>query len=221
MMKNDTAKLLIPCYRDMDAYELPEEFAHLQAQDMGKIGFINDIVRGIKKVIVKEETAPITNIAPSTTAFSDTPNVTAILKNVYLFLDEGNWGKAKECFSRAISDYDPENVQAYLGELMATVQVKKKEDLKNYSRPFDGETSYKRLIRFADDSLKAEMEWYIAEISARVERQRLQKIRFSLRPHAKSYQFRFTRGNRAFPLNSRLRRLCGDDRKMREYTRKK
>ncbi len=55
MMKKDRSKLLIPCYKDMDAYELPEEFAHLQAQDMGKIGFINDIVRGIKKVIVKDE----------------------------------------------------------------------------------------------------------------------------------------------------------------------
>ena len=45
-------------YRDMDPYELPEEFAHLQAQDMSKIGFINDIVRGIKKVIVKEAPKP-------------------------------------------------------------------------------------------------------------------------------------------------------------------
>ena len=42
----------------MDAYELPEEFAHLQAQDMAKIGFINDIVRGIKKVIKKDDPKP-------------------------------------------------------------------------------------------------------------------------------------------------------------------
>ena len=50
-MKTDRSKMLIPCYRDMDAYDLPEEFAHLQAQDMSKIGFINDVVRGIKKVV--------------------------------------------------------------------------------------------------------------------------------------------------------------------------
>jgi tetratricopeptide (TPR) repeat protein len=55
IIKKDRSKLLIPCYRDMDAYELPEEFAHLQAQDMAKIGFINDLVRGIKKVIKKDE----------------------------------------------------------------------------------------------------------------------------------------------------------------------
>ena len=55
LMKTDRSKLLIPCYKDMDAYDLPEEFSHLQAQDMGKIGFINDVIRGIKKVIVKDE----------------------------------------------------------------------------------------------------------------------------------------------------------------------
>ncbi|MBR5500481.1 MAG: toll/interleukin-1 receptor domain-containing protein, partial [Clostridia bacterium] len=50
LMKTDRSKLLIPCYRDMDAYDLPEEFAHLQAQDLGKSGFIHDGVRGIQQV---------------------------------------------------------------------------------------------------------------------------------------------------------------------------
>ena len=54
-MKNDRSKLLIPCYRDMDVYDLPNEFAHLQAQDMGKIGFITDVIRGLKKVFNRDE----------------------------------------------------------------------------------------------------------------------------------------------------------------------
>lgn len=33
-------KALIPAYKDMDPYDLPEEFSHLQAQDMGKLGFM-------------------------------------------------------------------------------------------------------------------------------------------------------------------------------------
>ena len=55
LTKNDRSKLIIPCYRDMDAYNLPEELSLFQSQDMGKIGFIQDLVRGIKKVITKEE----------------------------------------------------------------------------------------------------------------------------------------------------------------------
>lgn len=51
LLKQDRSKLLIPCYKDMDAYDLPDEFAHLQSQDMSKIGFITDVVRGVKKIV--------------------------------------------------------------------------------------------------------------------------------------------------------------------------
>ncbi|MCR4615185.1 MAG: TIR domain-containing protein [Clostridiales bacterium] len=64
LTKSDRSRLLIPCYKDMDPYDLPSEFAHLQAQDMGKIGFINDLIRGIKKIIVKEEKAEYVHTNP-------------------------------------------------------------------------------------------------------------------------------------------------------------
>lgn len=40
MMKSDKSKRLIPCYADIDAYDMPQEFKNLQGQDMGKVGFI-------------------------------------------------------------------------------------------------------------------------------------------------------------------------------------
>lgn len=49
LIKNGAKKMLIPAYRDMDPYNLPEEFSHLQAQDMSKLGFMQDLIRGIKK----------------------------------------------------------------------------------------------------------------------------------------------------------------------------
>ncbi len=51
LKRKDKTKLLIPCYRDMDAYDLPEELTMLQSQNMEKIGFIQDILRGIDKVL--------------------------------------------------------------------------------------------------------------------------------------------------------------------------
>ena len=50
LAKSDPGKALIPAYKGMDPYDLPEEFAHLQAQDMSKIGFMQDLIRGIKKL---------------------------------------------------------------------------------------------------------------------------------------------------------------------------
>lgn len=46
-------KILIPAYKDMDPYDLPEEFSHLQAQNMNKLGFMQDLLRGIKKLSIR------------------------------------------------------------------------------------------------------------------------------------------------------------------------
>lgn len=54
LIKNGENKTIIPCFKEMDAYDLPEEFAHLQAQDMSKIGFEQDLIYGIKKIASKE-----------------------------------------------------------------------------------------------------------------------------------------------------------------------
>lgn len=41
LSKKDKSKLIIPCYRDMDAYDLPDELSMFQSQDMNKIGFMH------------------------------------------------------------------------------------------------------------------------------------------------------------------------------------
>ncbi len=51
MMKADRSKSLIPVYSQIDAYKLPEEFAMLQAQSMDKIGAIQDLNRGVQKIV--------------------------------------------------------------------------------------------------------------------------------------------------------------------------
>lgn len=51
MASRDKTKVLIPCYKDIDAYDIPKEFRNLQAQDMGKLGAMQDLVRGIEKII--------------------------------------------------------------------------------------------------------------------------------------------------------------------------
>lgn len=55
LIKNGERKVLIPAYRDMDPYDLPEEFSHLQALDMSRIGFIQDLLYGIRKIYRDDE----------------------------------------------------------------------------------------------------------------------------------------------------------------------
>lgn len=56
-MKSDTGKTLIPVYKGISPYALPDEFAKLQAQDMGKLGAMQDLVRGVEKLAGKNQKA--------------------------------------------------------------------------------------------------------------------------------------------------------------------
>ena len=56
-MKTDPAKTLIPVYKDISPYTLPDEFSKLQAQDMGKLGAMQDLVRGVEKLAGKNQKA--------------------------------------------------------------------------------------------------------------------------------------------------------------------
>ena len=47
-------KILIPAFKDMDPSNLPVEFSYLQAQDMSKIGSMQELIRGIKKIVYSD-----------------------------------------------------------------------------------------------------------------------------------------------------------------------
>ena len=151
LIKTDRSKLLIPCYRNMDAYELPEEFAHLQAQDMSKIGFINDLVRGIRKVVADTDSQEKT-VRESVAVNSGNANEESLLKRAFMFLEDGDWSAADE-YCEKVLDIDPENARAYLGKLMAECRACRMEDLQNCEQPFDGNGNYNKILRFADPKL--------------------------------------------------------------------
>ena len=173
LMKTDRSKLLIPCYRDMDAYDLPEEFAHLQAQDMSKIGFINDVVRGIKKVAYTAAPAP--TVVKETVITGGNTNTAPLLKRAFMFLEDGEWERADE-FCEQVLNLDPECAEAYLGKLMAELRVTVKDALSDQEVPFDSRNNYQKTMRFADDTLKAELAGYIDYINTRNENERLDGI---------------------------------------------
>lgn len=159
IMKKERGKILIPCYKNMDAYELPEEFAHLQAQNMSKIGFVNDIVRGIRKIIPKESAyTPTSSVASSADSSVGVPAAgeTSLLKRAQLFLEDGSWESAEK-YAEKVLDMNPENAMAYVCKLLASLHVSNIESLNKAPRDFKDFDSYKKAVRFADDALKSRL----------------------------------------------------------------
>ncbi|MBR3392595.1 MAG: TIR domain-containing protein, partial [Firmicutes bacterium] len=115
--KSNGKKMLIPAYRDMDPYDLPEEFSHLQAQDMSKLGFMQDLIRGIKKIIGSEPIQQVTQKS-ITAAPAYGSNVDALLKRGNMALEDHEWQKADNFFEEVLNQ-NAECSAAYLGKWMA------------------------------------------------------------------------------------------------------
>ncbi len=171
--KSSGKKALIPAYRDMDPYDLPEEFSHLQAQDMSKLGFMQDLIRGIEKIV--SANAPSLTAAKANTLNFENTNMAPLLKRAFMFLEDKNWQEADE-YCEKVLDMDPECAEAYLGKLMAELQVKKRKQLANCAEPFDDRKNYGKVLRFGNEKLKTEMHGYIAYIKDRNENARLTEI---------------------------------------------
>ena len=171
LIKNGANKILIPAYRDMDPYDLPEEFSHLQAQDMSKLGFMQDLVRGIKKLVSADTSSAVKETVVVQSSASG--NASALVKRGFLALEDGEWEKADEFFEQALNQ-NAEDAQAYLGKLMAELKVSKEENLIECKEPFENMSNYQKAIRFADENLKKTLQSYVLSIS---ERNKLEQTR--------------------------------------------
>lgn len=148
-------KVLIPAYRDMDPYDLPEEFSHLQALDMSKLGFMQDLIRGINKIIGSSKHPSAKEIVHTI----ENANVDSTLKRAFIFLEDNDWQEANNYFERAL-DQDPENAEAYLGKLMVDLKITKKEDFASLTEKFDENSNFKKIMRYGNEELKKEIADY-------------------------------------------------------------
>ncbi len=171
LVKNSGGKkMLIPAYKDMNPYDLPEEFSHLQAQDMGKLGFMQDLIRGIKKIISAD--APKAAAKETVVVSGGNAAVEPLLKRAFMFLEDGNWQEA-DTYCERVLDQNPENAQAYLGKLMAELQVRKQAQLSDCEQSFEDNGNYLKILRFGDKKLQNALDGYISHINDRNETTRL------------------------------------------------
>jgi tetratricopeptide (TPR) repeat protein len=168
LMKHDHKRLLIPCYRDMDPYDLPEELSMLQSQDMSKIGFMQDLLRGIQKVMQQPTSAPQGVRVETATAETNAPGVTSLLKRAALFLEDGDTASAREYYDRVL-DIDPECAEAYMGKVCAETGCRKESDLGALNYCVDMRGDWQKAVRFASAAQKQKYEGYMANVRARVE----------------------------------------------------
>lgn len=125
LIKNGEKKVLIPAYKDMNPYDLPEEFSNLQAMDMSKLGFMQDLLRGIEKIVNNDKDKKDEDSSDSRRNEID---IATLKKRGYMALEDGEWEKA-DAFFESILNQDAENGDAFFGKLLARKQCSSMEAL--------------------------------------------------------------------------------------------
>ena len=120
LMKHDRKRLLIPCYRDMDPYDLPEQLSVLQSYDMSKIGFIQDLIWGIAKVLDADKKPEASEVKETVIVQGEgNVNLVALLKRGWQALEDEEWEKADGFFDQALN-IDAECGEAFFGKELAS-----------------------------------------------------------------------------------------------------
>ena len=156
LIEQGQKKTIIPCYRDMSPYDLPDEFAALQSQDVSKVGYMQDLLRGIEKILGKS--AEKTVVKETVIATGNT-NTAPLLKRAFLFLEDGDWQNAN-IYCEKVLDMDPECAEAYFGKLLAELHVNREENLPDIKKDFSEMDNYGKAYRFGDNEFKKKIENY-------------------------------------------------------------
>ncbi|MDE6722816.1 MAG: TIR domain-containing protein [Eubacterium sp.] len=142
-------KLLIPAYRGFSPYELPKEFLNLQALDMGKIGFMQDLIDSITKIFKYQEKEN-TEKEKQSESFTDSANVSvsSLLKRADMFLLDNNWSSAYE-YCEKVLDIEPENHNAYIKKAMAKCHCSEEHQLYKYGKDLMEDSDFKKAVKFS------------------------------------------------------------------------
>ena len=141
MLNEDKSKAIYPCYADMEPDDMPRKFKNLPKQNMQKVGFLQDLIHGIGKIISPE------GYEQKTVQHISGPNVDNLLKRGFMALEDGKWNEAERCFNKVL-DETAECSQAYLGKTMIYYKVNHIEQLcRIKDLPYNSD--FKRAVQFS------------------------------------------------------------------------
>ena len=120
-------KCLIPCYKDVDEYDIPKEFAGLKVCQLGNDDTFNNIMAEIADVVKKEsvnqpapepeKAEPAEEIELEEIEIIEPVDINKLLDEGFSAISDKNWKKANKLFFHVL-DEEPDNSKAYWGQLL-------------------------------------------------------------------------------------------------------
>ena len=117
-------KCLIPCYKDVDEYDVPKEFAGLKVCQLGNDDTFNNIIAEIANVVKPEsvnqpapQAEPAEEIELEEIEITEPVDINKLLDEGFAAIADKNWKEANKLFFQVL-DEEPDNSKAYWGQLL-------------------------------------------------------------------------------------------------------
>lgn len=120
-------KCLIPCYKDVDEYDIPKEFAGLKVCQLGNDDTFNNIMAEIANVVKQEsvnqpapepeKAEPAEEIELEEIEIIEPVDINKLLDEGFSAISDKNWKEANKLFFQVL-DEEPDNSKAYWGQLL-------------------------------------------------------------------------------------------------------
>ena len=120
-------KCLIPCYKDVDEYDIPKEFAGLKMCQLGNDDTFNNIMAEIANVVKPEsvnqpapepeKAEPAEEIELEEIEIIEPVDINKLLDEGFSAISDKNWKEANKLFFQVL-DEEPDNSKAYWGQLL-------------------------------------------------------------------------------------------------------
>ncbi|MBO5452087.1 MAG: toll/interleukin-1 receptor domain-containing protein [Lachnospiraceae bacterium] len=116
-MNENGDKTIIPLYKEMSPYELPIELSNVQGLDMSKIGFLQELMDGIKRLLCKKSHNTDKVVREDTNVYNSAMSLEKLLKNAETYQRLENIGKADEIYKKVTEEY-PEDYRGWWGRIV-------------------------------------------------------------------------------------------------------
>ena len=182
-------KCLIPCYKDVDEYDIPKEFAGLKVCQLGNDDTFNNIMAEIANVVKPEsvnqpapepeKAEPAEEIELEEIEIIEPVDINKLLDEGFSAISDKNWKEANKLFFQVL-DEEPDNSKAYWGQLLVQQEcTNAREMADNLYLQVIGNTSDNTYVEIRDRRQEIKDKYPVANLFSEEEYANLFDVHFN------------------------------------------
>jgi len=183
-MQENHNKYLIPCYFDMESFDMPDEFLAFESVNL-KVDSDDVLFNRIDKLFGDKNKTVATNktfVEPLTSSLNNR------LERIKVCLSEGDFQKADSLIEDLLN-IDYKCAKAYFYKIFVNLKMKDEADFIRYNIHLDSDKNYYKALEYADDVYKVELKNLNKYIKERIEDRKKQEAYDDLKKSLATFQY--------------------------------